>query len=80
MTHEFINELLEQEGECSVLLTDCVLNITNGRSVIYTLWGDDDYNQRELEIHYADIHSDVIWKGSVKTEHKLEKIVLDSLN
>lgn len=79
MTHEFINELLEREGESPVLLEGCVLNITNGRSVIYVLWGDTDYEQRELEIFYADNHSDVIWKGVVKTKQELEKVVLENL-
>lgn len=79
MTHEFINELLEREGESPVLLDDCVLNISNGRSVIYSLWGDTDYEQRELEICYADNHSDVIWKGMVKTKQYLEKVVLENL-
>ena len=79
MTHEYINELLEREGGSPVLLEDCVLNITNGRSVIYLLWGDTDYEQRELEICYADNHSDVIWKGIVKTKQELEKVVLENL-
>lgn len=79
MTHEFINELLEREGECPVLLEECVLNITNCRSVIYSLWGDIDYEQKELEICYADNHSDVIWKGVVKTKQELEKVVLENL-
>ena len=79
MTHEYINELLEREGESPVLLEGCVLNITKGRSVIYSLWGDTDYEQRELEICYADNHSDVIWKGVVKTKQELEKVVLENL-
>jgi hypothetical protein len=79
MTHEFINELLEREGESTVLLDGYVLNITNDRSVIYLLWGDTDYEQRELEICYADNHSDVIWKGVVKTKQELEKVVLENL-
>ena len=79
MTHKFINELLERQGENSVLLEDCVLNITNNRSVIYTLYGDTDYEQRELEICYANNHSDIIWKGNVKTEHELEEIILEKL-
>ena len=79
MTHEFIIELLEREGESPVLLEGCVLNITNCRSVIYSLWGDIDYEQRELEICYADNHSDVIWKGVVKTKQELEKVVLENL-
>lgn len=77
MTHEYINEILEREGESPVLLEGCVLNITNGRSIIYSLWGD--YEQRELEICYADNHSDVIWKGVVKTKQELEKVVLENL-
>ena len=80
MSHEFINELLEQQGESPVLLEGCVLNITNGRSVIYILWGDTDYEKRELEICYADNHRDVIWKGVVKTKQELEKAVLENLN
>lgn len=79
MTHECINELLERQGESPVLLDGCVLNITNGRSVIYSLRGDTDYEQRELEICYADNHSDVIWKGVVKTKQELEKVVLENL-
>jgi len=79
MTHEYINELPEREGESPVLLEGCVLNITNDRSVIYTLWGDTDYEQRELEICYADNHSDVIWKGMVETKQELEKVVLENL-
>ena len=79
MTYEFINQLLELEGESPILLEGCVLNITNGRSVIYSLWGDIDYEQRELEICYADNHSDVIWKGVVKTKQELEKVVLENL-
>lgn len=79
MTHEFINELLEREGESPVLLDDCVLNISNDRSTIYSLWGDTDYEQREFEICYADNHSDVIWKGMVKTKQDLEKVVLENL-
>jgi hypothetical protein len=79
MTHEFINELLERQGESPVLLEGCVLNITNGRSVIYSLCGDTDYEQLELEIFYADNHSDVIWKGVVKTKQELEKVVLENL-
>lgn len=79
MTHEFINELLERQGESPVLLDDCVLNITYDRSVIYSLWGDTDYEKRELEICYADNHSDVIWKGVVKTKQELEKVVLENL-
>jgi hypothetical protein len=79
MTHEYINELLERQGENPVLLDVCVLNITDGRSMIYTLWGDTDYEQRELEICYADNHSDVIWKGIVKTKQDLEKVVLENL-
>ena len=79
MTHEFINELLEREGESPVLLEGCVLNITDGRSIIYLLCGDTDYEQRELEICYADNHSDVIWKGVVKTKQDLENVVLENL-
>ena len=79
MTHEYINELLEQQGENPVLLDGCVLNITDGRSIIYRLWGDTDYEQRKLEIYYADKHSDVIWKGVVKTKQELEKVVLENL-
>ena len=79
MTHEFINELLEREGESPVLLEGCILNITNDRSVIYSILGDTDYEQRELEICYADNHSDVIWKGVVKTKQELEKVVLENL-
>ncbi len=79
MTHEYIYELLEQQGENPVLLDGCVLNITNDRSMIYTLYGDTDYEQRELEICYADNHSDVIWKGIVKTKQDLEKVVLENL-
>lgn len=56
-----------------------MLNITSGRSIIYSLWGDTDYKQRELEICYADNHSDVIWKGKVKTKKELEKIILENL-
>jgi len=79
MTHEYINELLEQQGESPVLLDGCVLNIRKGRSIIYSLSGDTDYEQRELEICYADNHSDVIWKGVVKTKQELEKVVLENL-
>ena len=79
MTHEYIYELLERQGENPVLLDGCVLNITDGRSIIYTLCGDTDYEQRELEICYADNHSDVIWKGVVKTKQELEKVVLENL-
>ncbi len=79
MTHEYINELLERECETPVLLEGCVLNIADGRIVIYSLWGDTDYEQRELEICYADNHSDVIWKGVVKTKQELEKVVLENL-
>lgn len=79
MTHEYINELLERQGETPVLLDGCVLNIIEGRSIIYSLWGDTDYGQRELEICYADNHSDVIWKGVVKTKQELEKVVLENL-
>jgi len=79
MTHEYIIELLEQRGENPVLLNDCVLNITKDRSIIYSLWGDTDYKQRELEICYADNHSDVIWKGVVKTKQELERLLDQSL-
>ena len=78
MNHEYIKEILEREGESPVLLEDCVINITNGRSIIYTLRGDTDYRQRELEICYADNHNDVIWKGLVKTKQELENIVKNS--
>jgi len=80
MTHEYINELLERENENPVLLDKCVLNITDNRSVLYILSGETDYDERELEICYSDNHSDVIWKGIVKTELDLEKIVLENLN
>lgn len=79
MTYEYINELLQQQGENPVLLEGCVLNITDGRSIIYSLWGDTDYEQRELEICYADNHSDVIWKGVVKTKQELEFKILESI-
>lgn len=79
LTYNFINELLEREGEIPVLLESCVLNITNNRSLIYTLDGDDDYEERELEICYADNHSDVIYKGIVKTKYELERVVLENL-
>jgi hypothetical protein len=79
MTHEYIIELLEKQGENPVLLDGCVLNITDGRSLIYTLSGDTDYNQKELEICYADNHNDVIWKGCVNTKQILEIVVLDNL-
>jgi len=79
MTHEFIYELLERENESPVLLEDCVLNIKQNRSVIYSLWGDTDYEQREIEICYADNHSDVIWKGVVKTKLELENVILENL-
>ena len=79
MTHKYINEILEREGENPVLLDGCVLNITNERSVIYTLCGETDYEQRELEICYADNHSDILWRGDIKTKQELEKVVLENL-
>ena len=41
-----------------------------------------DYNYyftNQFEICYADNHSDVIWKGVVKTKQHLEKVVLENL-
>ena len=77
MTHKFINDFLEENGQCPVLLEDCVLNITDTRSVLYILSGD--YKQVELEICYADNHSDVIWNGVIKTKQRLKKVVLENL-
>jgi len=79
MTHEYINKLLEREGEDPILLDTCVLNITDDRSVIYVLCGETDYKQRDLEICYADNHSDVIWKGNIKTKQELKKVILENL-
>lgn len=78
MTHQFIYELLEKENESPVLLEDCVLNIRQGRSIIYLLWGDTDYQQRELEICYADNH-DLIWEGTIKTNEDLENEILKTI-
>jgi len=79
MTHEFINKILEREGEIPVILDNCVLNIRSKRSTIYLLWGDTDFNQRAIEICYADNHSEIIYGGKVNSEQELEKIILDSL-
>jgi len=80
MTHEFICKILETAEESPILLDNCVLNIREDRSTIYVLWGDTDYEIRKLEICYADNHSDVIFRGDVKTDDELGKIILDNLN
>ena len=72
MTHKYINELLELNGESPVLLEDCVLNIRDGRSIIYTLFDE------HLEICYADKHTDVIWEGN-GTDEEFEEIILKNL-
>jgi len=79
ITHEYINKILQELEADPIILTDCVINLKKGRSVIYLLSGDTDYQQKELEICYADKHSDIIYKGIVKTREELHKIVLENL-
>lgn len=77
MNHNFIHNLLESENQISVLLDDCVLNITNNQ--IYSLFGDSDYNLKELEICSANNHNKIIYKGIVKKEQELKQIILNLL-
>ena len=78
MTLEFINNLLERENESPVILSDCVLNTTDDRCIIYLIYGETDFTERNLEICYADNHED-IYKGVVKNEVELENIILKYL-
>ena len=75
ITNESIVKYLELCLQDAVSLTDCVLNIRAGRSMIYY----PNENENELEIIYADNHKKVSENIIVNSERELEQAITDSV-
>lgn len=45
-----IVEILEEIKEEPILLTDCVLNIGVNRTILFIIYGDEDYPMKDLEV------------------------------